>query len=1311
MPLNSWRPHIHSRVGTTAIALFALAFIGWFALPHSLWSMIQPLARAASFTVNSIGDTSDAAPGNGVCADSSSNCTLRAALQEANSLLGDDTIDFSATGTIDLNNALPNIASNVVIKGPGANSLTIRRSTAGGTPNFRIFTTNSGTVITISGLTVTNGRTADGLPGASFGGLGDSGGGILNNGALTLTDVVVTGNRTGDGGTGGSSTGGFGGFGGGIASSGPLTMTNTTVSNNTAGNGAVGFFGGSGGRGGGIYFSGSALTMTNCSVIGNTAGNGIGGTSGGSSGTGGDGGGINAEKGPLNLTNVIISGNHAGDGAQTISSSGGNGGGMLTFPGVVTTMTNCTVSNNNTGQGGTGFSPQGGSGGGIDNFGPMTMIGCTVSGNFTKGPSAGGGSSGGGIFNNNLLTMIDCTISGNRTDLDRGRGGGIYNNGATVSLTNCTVTENSAISCCGFENGQGIHNGGTANIRNSIIAGNGNGSTPDVTGDFNSHGHNLIGKATIGDQTGFVNGNNGDQVGTPASPLNALLGPLVNNGGATLTHALLSNSPAFDAGDNCVTQPAHCSDANIPQLTTDQRGAGRLADSPDADTTATVDIGAFEFHQILENVQDRTTNEDTPLSVSFAIGDRGLETTTPTATSNNQALIPAANLSLTGTGSVRTLLITPIANLSGLAQITLSVTYTDSVSSGASPPQFVVEDTFLVTVNPVNDVPTFTLGPDQAVDPDVVFANQTVLEDAGPQSLANWATGISAGPNESEQTLTFQVTANTNPTLFSAGPAVSDTGTLTFTPAANSSGSALITVVLKDNGGTSNGGQDTSAAETFQITVIPINDVPTFTKGADQTVNEDAGFQSVPNWATGISAGPNESSQFAFFQVTGNTNPTLFGSAPSVNSLGTLTYSPASNASGSATITIVLRDTGGTTNGGQDTSASQTFNINVTAVNDAPINSVPFSQIINQNTSRVFSPANFNTISVTDVDAGTDAVRLTLTATQGTLTLGSTAGIGLETGDGTDDVTMTFIGPITAINTALNGLTFKPNTNFSGSASIQVTTDDLGHKGSGGAKSDTDTVAITVRAGGAIQFVNATYEVHENFGVATITVSRSGGSSGAGSVNYATSNGTAIGGPTCGSGGTDYRSASGTLSWANVDSSTKSFDVLFCGDSQNEANETINLVLSSPTGTVTLGTTESATLTILNDDAPVLLTVENTERVLGLDLVTQMTEPFSLTSLHNLSTDKRGRISIFVWRLGLLFGDTAANVTVLAEDDQGGVYNLPVESVVALASPPDLTQVVVRLPDNLIGAPRDLWVSVSLRGPGSNKALIRIASP
>jgi hypothetical protein len=125
-------------------------------------------------------------------------------------------------------------------------------------------------------------------------------------------------------------------------------------------------------------------------------------------------------------------------------------------------------------------------------------------------------------------------------------------------------------------------------------------------------------------------------------------------------------------------------------------------------------------------------------------------------------------------------------------------------------------------------------------------------------------------------------------------------------------------------------------------------------------------------------------------------------------------------------------------------------------------------------------------------------------------------------------------------------------------------------------------------------------------------------------------------------------------------------------------------------------------------DAPLLL-VDDSQRAIALDLVTQTRDPFSLTNPNNLSVDLRRRISLFVWRLGLMPGDGPANLTVVAEDDQGASYTLVVEQVMALPGVADVNQIVVGLPDSVAGAPRNLQVKVRLRGLFSNKGLIGIS--
>jgi hypothetical protein len=134
--------------------------------------------------------------------------------------------------------------------------------------------------------------------------------------------------------------------------------------------------------------------------------------------------------------------------------------------------------------------------------------------------------------------------------------------------------------------------------------------------------------------------------------------------------------------------------------------------------------------------------------------------------------------------------------------------------------------------------------------------------------------------------------------------------------------------MLHDNGGTANGGVDTSAAQTFTITVNPVNDAPSFTAGASQVAEQDSGPQTVAGWAAAITPGPNEAGQTLSFLVS-NDNPSLFSTPPAIDANGTLTYASAAHAFGQARVTVRLHDNGGTANGGVDMSAPQTFQISI----------------------------------------------------------------------------------------------------------------------------------------------------------------------------------------------------------------------------------------------------------------------------------------------------------------------------------------------------------------------------------------------
>ncbi|MDA0660590.1 MAG: cadherin domain-containing protein [Planctomycetota bacterium] len=142
--------------------------------------------------------------------------------------------------------------------------------------------------------------------------------------------------------------------------------------------------------------------------------------------------------------------------------------------------------------------------------------------------------------------------------------------------------------------------------------------------------------------------------------------------------------------------------------------------------------------------------------------------------------------------------------------------------------------------------------------------------------------------------------------------------------------------------------------------------------------------------------------------------------------------------------------------------AIQAFVVNVINVNEAPVTAVPGVQATNQDTSLLFSTATANAIVISDVDVGNNPVIVTLSVTNGTLTLGTVAGLTFGTGDGASDATMVFVGTLVDVNVALNGLRYDPTPGFSGSAQLQITVDDQGNVGSGGAKTDLDAIDITV---------------------------------------------------------------------------------------------------------------------------------------------------------------------------------------------------------------------------------------------------------
>ena len=370
---------------------------------------------------------------------------------------------------------------------------------------------------------------------------GYPGGGIRNEGALTLEGVALTNNTAGSGGTGGigesdtsgpnvdGKAGGAGGAGGGVynESPGSLTLTDATFSGNIAGNGGMG------GAGGEL-------------ATGPVGGN------GGDGGCCGDGGGLDDLGGQVVIAGSTFSGDHAGDGGSGgagqqpgsgLGGEGGQGQGGSSGGAIATTGATAAVSIANSTLSGN-FGGAGGNGGNGGETGDPPII------DFQSGGNAGNGSAGGGLFVSGgaAVTLTNTTVDDNQV-------GGPGTPGAAGAGT--THAKPGAPGNPAF--GGGVYDSTTpaTTLSDTLLASNELGN---CAGNITDGGHNLSFGVSDCPGTGF---NRGD----------AKLRPLADNGGATETEALGAGSAAIDTGAGCQA--------------TDQRGLPRPSGSA-------CDIGAYE---------------------------------------------------------------------------------------------------------------------------------------------------------------------------------------------------------------------------------------------------------------------------------------------------------------------------------------------------------------------------------------------------------------------------------------------------------------------------------------------------------------------------------------------------------------------------------------------------------------------------------------------------------------------------------------------------------------------------------------------
>ena len=376
----------------------------------------------------------------------------------------------------------------------------------------------------------------------------------------------------------------------------------------------------------------------------------------------------------------------------------------------------------------------------------------------------------------------------------------------------------------------------------------------------------------------------------------------------TVTNAnnsLFSTQPAISAsGVLTFTSTANATgSATVSVVLADDGGTANSGDDTYATQTFTITVNAVDDAPTVANaIADFTVLEDasnTTIDYSnvFTDGDNDDGNIAKTILSNNNTDLVSASI------SGNTVTLDYQENQCGTATITIRAT-----SNGKT-----VDEEFTVTVNCVDDAPTVANA----------IADFTVLEDASNTTI-DYSNVFTDGDND-DGDITKAVQSNNNTDLVSASISGN---TVTLDYVANQYGTATITIRATSNGET--------VDDAFVVTVTGVNDEPSFTKGSNVTVNEDAGAQTASGWASSISKGTNDPSSQSLTFTTSNNNNSLFSSQPAINASGVLAYTSAANAIGSATVSIVLTDDGGTANSGDDTYSTQTFTITVNNVNDAP---------------------------------------------------------------------------------------------------------------------------------------------------------------------------------------------------------------------------------------------------------------------------------------------------------------------------------------------------------------------------------------
>ncbi|MBL8827421.1 MAG: hypothetical protein JNM18_10635, partial [Planctomycetaceae bacterium] len=456
-----------------------------------------------------------------------------------------------------------------------------------------------------------------------------------------------------------------------------------------------------------------------------------------------------------------------------------------------------------------------------------------------------------------------------------------------------------------------------------------------------------------------------------------------------------------------------------------------------------------------------------------------------TATGSGTATVTVQGSQTAVNTTLNSLVFIPTLNANGIGSIQISAN--DRGNYGFGGP-LITNSNIVLNISPVNDPPVnsaplaaLTLE-DQSLSFTSSFGNLISTDDVDV-GAGNVTVTLSVGHGILNVNPVGGVTIPVNfaPTVSITGPLANVNAALAFVnyrPDTAYTGGDSLTITTSDLGNSGSGGTRTDV-DTVAITIQNRNRAPIHTLPGTQTLNEDTPLTFSAGGGNALSITDVDSGLFpitttltvvngkvvlgntAGLTIGGNGNDsnliTMLGTVADIAAaLDNLVFAPTPDFSGVAMITIASNDLGNSGFGGAQLD-TDTLIINVAAVNDPPVNSVPNDQDAGLNTPFVFSDAASNRISVSDVDVGFTNMQVDLAVTNGTLTLGSTTGVGV-TGNGTSNVTIQ--GNIASINFVLDNLRFTPSIGFLGDADFTMTSYDAV---TGSPLSDTDSFVIRVR--------------------------------------------------------------------------------------------------------------------------------------------------------------------------------------------------------------------------------------------------------